>query len=83
MEKATKAESGGGTTSQPPRVAEIHQAEVRRGTKAESGGGATSQTPKVGQLVDPGAGLVEQKVVFKTELPHLPGGGIDQTELQL
>jgi hypothetical protein len=40
----------------------------------------TSHPPKVGQVVvDPIADLVGQKA----ELPHLAGGGADQTELQL
>jgi hypothetical protein len=39
--------------------------------------------PKVGQLVDPKADLVGQRSAFKTELPHLAGGGANQTELQL
>jgi hypothetical protein len=51
-----------------------HQAEVRRGSKAESGGEVTSQPPKVGQVVDPGAGLMEQRAVLKTELTHLARG---------
>jgi hypothetical protein len=33
--------------------------------------------------VDSGAGLMGQRTVFKTELPHLARGGADQTELQL
>jgi hypothetical protein len=36
----------------------------------------------VGQVVDPIADLVGQGEAFKTELPHLSGGGADQTELQ-
>jgi hypothetical protein len=61
----------------------MHQAEIRRGTKADNGGGATSQPPKVGQVMDPRAGLVRQRAVLKTELPHLAGEGANQTELQL
>jgi hypothetical protein len=33
--------------------------------------------------MDPGAGLVGQRAVLKTELPHLAGGRADQTELKL
>jgi hypothetical protein len=47
------------------------------------GVGATGQSPKAGQVVDPGSDLLEQKTVFKTELPHLARGGANQTELQL
>jgi hypothetical protein len=39
--------------------------------------------PKFGQVVDPGADLLGQTAVFKTELPYLAEGGDDQTELQL
>jgi hypothetical protein len=60
-----------------------HSAEIRKSTKTESGGGATGQSPKAGQVVDPGSDLLEQKTVFKTELPHLARGGANQTELQL
>jgi hypothetical protein len=45
--------------------------------------GATSQPPKARQVVDPTAGLVEQRAVLKAELPHLAGGGAYQTDLQL
>jgi hypothetical protein len=41
------------------------------------------QLSKVGQVVDPGADLVGQRLAFKTELLHLARGGADQTELQL
>jgi hypothetical protein len=44
-----------------------------------SGGRATRQLPKVGQVVNPRAGLLGQRAVFKTELPHLVGGGDNQT----
>jgi hypothetical protein len=62
---------------------------VGKATKAESSGpegkegGATSQPPKVGQVVDPGDGLVGQREVLKTELPHLASEGADKTELQM
>jgi hypothetical protein len=49
----------------------------------KSGGAATSQPLKVGQVVDPEADFVGQRVEFKTELVHLAGGGADQTELPL
>jgi hypothetical protein len=42
---------------------------------------AISQPSKAEQVVDPRADLVGQRAVFKTELPHLAGGGADQTEL--
>jgi hypothetical protein len=51
--------------------------------KAESGGEATSQPHKTGQVVDPGDGLMGQRIVLKTELPHLAGGEADQTGLKL
>jgi hypothetical protein len=51
--------------------------------RLRAGDGATSQPPKAGQVVDPSADLMGQRAVFKTELPHLPGGGAEQTELQL
>jgi hypothetical protein len=35
------------------------------------------------QVVDPEADLVGQRAVFKTEFPHLAGGGAEQTELWL
>jgi hypothetical protein len=56
---------------------------MAQATKAESGSMVTSQTPKAGQVVDPRADLVGQRATFKTELPHLAGGGADKTELQL
>jgi hypothetical protein len=37
----------------------------------------------MGQMVDPRADLLGQRAAFQTELPHLAGGGADQTELQL
>jgi hypothetical protein len=40
-------------------------------------------TSKAGQEVDPGADLMGQRAVLKTDLPHLAGEGADQTELQL
>jgi hypothetical protein len=51
-----------------------------RGTKSESGGWdnrSTGQPPTAGQVVNPGADLVGHRV------PHLAGGGAEQTELQL
>jgi hypothetical protein len=41
----------------------------------------TNQPPKAGQVVDPRADLVGHRAAFKTELPHIPGGGTDQTGL--
>jgi hypothetical protein len=35
----------------------------------------TTQPPKVGQVEDPRAGLMGQKVAFEIELHHLGGGG--------
>jgi hypothetical protein len=43
----------------------------------------TGQTPKAEQVVAPGADLMGQRAAFKSELPHLAGGGADQIELQL
>jgi hypothetical protein len=53
--KATKAESGGGVTSQSPRgatSAEQRLGEAQRQTVG-AGGGGNKQPPKVGQVVDP------------------------------
>jgi hypothetical protein len=73
--EATKAESRGRATSQPPRGGKLTPAEVRIGTKAKSRCGVTGQPPKAGKVVDPRADLMGQRVAFKTELPHLAGGG--------
>jgi hypothetical protein len=78
MCKAAKAENRGRVTSQPPRGAAGTQ---QRSGKHNAGGGATGQPPKAGQEVDPRS--LGQRAAFKTELPHLAGGGGDQTELQL
>jgi hypothetical protein len=43
----------------------------------------TGQPPKVGQVVDLRADLIGQRAPFKTELLHLAGGRIDQTELHI
>jgi hypothetical protein len=51
--------------------------------RLRAGAGTASQHPKAGQVVNPGAGLMGHREVFKTELPHLARGGADQTELQL
>jgi hypothetical protein len=40
-------------------------------------------TSRAGQVLDPGAALLGQRAVLKTELPHLTGGGANQTELYL
>jgi hypothetical protein len=79
--EATKTE--GGNNKPTSQMSHYHKAEVRKGTKDESGGGVTGQSDKMRQVVDPGADLIGQRAVFKTELPHLAGGGADQTELQL
>jgi hypothetical protein len=42
---------------------------------SESGGGVTGQPLIAGKVVDPGADLLGQRAAFKTELPHLAGGG--------
>jgi hypothetical protein len=39
--------------------------------------GQQANLPKMGQVVNPGADLMEQMARFKTELPHLDGGGVD------
>jgi hypothetical protein len=54
-----------------------------KATKAESRGGVTGQPPKTVEVVDPRADLVGKRAVFKTEFPHLAGGGADQTESQV
>jgi hypothetical protein len=43
----------------------------------------TSEHLKAGQVVEPRAELVEQKAVFKTELPHFVGREAGQTDFQL
>jgi hypothetical protein len=35
--------------------------------------------PNVGQVVDHKADLLNHRAAFKTEVPHLSGGGADQT----
>jgi hypothetical protein len=63
------------------RGAELAPSRVRWNTKSESGNGVKNQPPRVGLVVDSRAGLLGLKAELKTEVPHLAGGGADQTRV--